>query len=131
MGINARIETEHGKCLAELLDPHNPLNWLLSLAALDSTVCLQFINPYGDTVFNNVQMPVLQSEFSALASSLTEANLEAKRMYLQRAAHRPKFEETQERVKKLSLSDLRNHLEQLLLLLSDARPPLYVRFVSD
>jgi hypothetical protein len=57
MGIDLRIETERGECVAELADPHNYINWLLSLAIVDSTLCLQFIDPYGDTVFNGLQLP--------------------------------------------------------------------------
>jgi hypothetical protein len=86
MGIDARIGMELERCVAELLDPHNRVNWLLRLAILDSTRCLQFIDPYGDTVFNRLQIPVLQSECSALALRLTEPNLqEGKRVYLERA----------------------------------------------
>lgn len=86
MGIDARIEMELERCAAELFDPHNQVNWLLRLAILDSTRCLQFIGPYGDTVFNRLQIPVLQSECSALASRLTEPNLqEGKRVHLERA----------------------------------------------
>ena len=137
MGIDARIETERGTCVAELGDSHNRMNRLLSLSVLDSTRCLQFIDPYGDTVFNRYQIPVLQSECSALASLLTESNLlELKRVYLERAVAWPKvaFEEAQKDMETLSLSELQNHLEALLGLILDALdkgPHHYVRFVGD
>jgi hypothetical protein len=137
VGIDARIEAERGTCVAELGDPHNRMNRLLSLSVLDSTHCLQFIDPYGDTVFNRFQMPVLQSECSALVSLLTESNLlELKRVYLERAVAWPKvaFEEAQRDMETLSLSELQNHLEALLGLISDALdkgPHYYVRFVGD
>ena len=137
MGIDARIETERGMCVAELGDPHNRLNLLLSTSVLDSTRCLQFIDPYGDTVFNRYQIPVLQSECSALMSLLTESNLlELKRVYLERAMAWPKvaLEEAQKHVEALSLSELQNHLEALLGLISEALdkgPHHYVRFVGD
>jgi hypothetical protein len=116
MGIDLRIETERGECVAELADPHNYINWLLSLAIVDSTFCLQFIDPYGDTVFNGLQLPVLQSEFSSLRSQLTEMNL-AKADYLKRAVEWP---------------NLQHHLEEVLRLLSDMKiPHYYVRFVGD
>jgi hypothetical protein len=110
---------------------------LLSLSVLDSTRCLQFIDQYGDTVFNRYQIPVLQSECSALVSLLTESNLsELKRVYLERAVAWPKvaFEEAQRDMQNLSLTELRNHLEALLGLISDALdrgPHHYVRFVGD
>jgi len=113
------------------------MNWLLRLAILDSTHCLQFIDPYGDTVFNRWQIPVLQGECSALASRLTEPNLqEGKRVYLERAAAWPKvaLEDTRKAMETLSLGELRQHLEALLRLLSAAvakEPHHYVRFIGD
>jgi hypothetical protein len=137
MGIDARIETESGTCVAELLDPHNRVNWLLSLAILDSSHCLQFIDPYGDTFFNGLQIPVLQHECSAVASRLTEPNLlDGKRDYLERAKAWPKvaLEEARQAAETLSLGDLRNHLDALLRLVSDAAvrgPGHRVRFIGD
>lgn len=137
MGINARIETERGTCVAEIPDPHNRMNWLLSLAILDPTLCLRFIDPYGDTVFNGRQIPVLQDECSALVLQLTEPNLlNCKKGYLARATAWPNaaLEAARKEMEALSLSDLRKHLEALLLLLSDAvdkGPHHYLRFVGD
>ena len=134
MGIDLRIETERGG-VAELADPHNYINWLLSLAIVDSTFCLQFIDRNGDTVFNSLQLPVLQSEFEGLRSQLTELNLlEAKRVYLEQAAAWPKLalEEARKNMETLSLNDLRDHLEEVLRLLSDMKiPHYYARFVGD
>lgn len=137
MGIDAIIEEEHERRVAELLDPQNRMNWLLRLATFDSTHCLQFIDPYGDTVFNRLQIPVLQSECSALALRLTEPNLqEAKRAYLEGARAWPKvaLADARKAMETRSLGDLRQHLEALLRLLSDAaaKPPHhYVRFFGD
>jgi hypothetical protein len=95
------------------------------------------VDPYGNTIFNGLQIPVIQSECSALALRLTEPNLlERKRVYLERAGAWPKvaFEEAQKGVETLSLSELRNHLEALLRLFSDAiekGPHHYVRFIGD
>jgi len=114
MGIDARIETERGTCAAELGDPHNRMYWLLSLATLDSTLCLRFIDPYGDALFNGLQIPILQSECSALALRLTEPNLlESKRVYLERAEVWPKaaLEEARKAMETLSLCELRDHLQ--------------------
>jgi hypothetical protein len=137
MGIAAIIETERRVRVAELLDPHKRINRLLSFTVLDATLCLQFIDPYGDTVFNRYQIPILQNECSALVSQLTEPNLsQVKRVYLERAGAWPKraFEEAQKEMETLSLTDLRNHLETLSGLISDAIEKgahHYVRFVGD
>lgn len=137
MGIDARIETERGTCIAELGDPGNRMNRLLALAALDSTLCLQFIDPYGCTVFNGYQIPVLQRECSSLISLLTEPNLsEVKRLYLERAEAWPKaaLDEARQDMEALSLGELRKHLDSLLALISDALdkgPHHYIRFVGD
>jgi hypothetical protein len=50
--------------------PITESNWLLRLAALDPTICRRFIDPYGTTVFNSLQIPALQAELSALAGRL-------------------------------------------------------------
>ena len=137
VGIDARIETERGTCLDELGDPRNRVNWLLSLAILDSTLCLRFIDPYGDTLFNGLQIPTLLSECAALAARLTEPNLlESKRVYLERAATWPKaaFLEAQEATEALTLAELRHHLDALLHLFSDAVDKgahHSVRFIGD
>jgi hypothetical protein len=135
MGIDLRIETERGECVAELGDPCNRVNWLLSLGTTDSTFCLQFIDRYGNTVFNSLQLPVLQSEFTSLRSRLTEVNLlEAKRVYLDHAAPWPKtaLDEARKNMAGLSLNDLRDHLEEVLRLLSDMKiPHYYARFIGD
>jgi len=113
------------------------MNWLLSLGILDSTACLRFIDPYGGTVFNSLQIPVLQSELSALASRLTETKLlECKRAYLNRAEGWPKaaLEGARKTMEALSIGELQQHLDELLRLLSDAvakGPHHYVRFVGD
>lgn len=134
MGIDARIETELGDVLGTLGDPHNRTNWLLRFAILDSTVCLRFIDSYGSTIFNRLQIPVLQTELSALASRITETNLdEGKRVYLELL---PKLvvEEARATLDTLSIAELRHHLHDLLRLLSEtiARGPHhYIRFVGD
>jgi hypothetical protein len=137
VGVDAKIETEQGDCLATLGGPHMRMNRLLFFATVDSTVCLRFIDLYGDTVFNRLQIPVLQNELSTLALQLTEPNLlEVKRLYLKRAEGWPKtaLDEARKEMERLSLSELRQHLEDLLRLVSDSlakRQHHYVRFVGD
>lgn len=47
---------------------------ILDLARPDS-VCARFIDPYGDTVFNQLQLPPLIDELSAMARSASSAEL--------------------------------------------------------
>lgn len=39
------------------------------------TCCLRFIDPYGDTVFNQSQLPVLLDELQALRACLVDPDL--------------------------------------------------------
>ena len=59
MGIDACIETESGAQIDQLLDPENLFSLLLSACDYESSLCLRFIDPYGDTTFNWLQMPFL------------------------------------------------------------------------
>jgi hypothetical protein len=65
MPISVQIEDERGVAEGE------PWWHARSTAALDSdhsgTCCLRFIDPYGNTVFNQVQIPVLLEELRALS----------------------------------------------------------------
>ena len=61
MGIAIRLEDEHGNVL-ETLDWPNWLDHLLPAYEDESFQCLRFVDPYGDTVFNRVQMPTFISE---------------------------------------------------------------------
>ena len=58
MGIEARVESEDGHVEAELLDPNNLTT---KLTGSDSH-CLRFIDPYGVTLFNQLQLPILIGE---------------------------------------------------------------------
>jgi len=75
--------------------------WLLSLARLDSTFCLRFIDPYGNTIFHRLQIPILQTELSTLSAWMTESNLQqSKRAYREKAQAWPTqaFEEARSAV---------------------------------
>lgn len=64
MGIDARIETESGELIEELLDIENLLERLLSDYNDETSICLRFVDPYGDTIFNQGQLPVFIQELS-------------------------------------------------------------------
>lgn len=76
MGINAQLTDELGNVESEILDPLDRLNaWLGALPDLQSTTCVQYIDPYGDTVFNRMKMEPFLAEWVAvenLASTLDD-----------------------------------------------------------
>jgi hypothetical protein len=137
MSINARLETRHEKCLLEIPDPRGSVNVLLSLANLDATVCLKFIDPYGDTVFNGLQIPVLLLELEAIAPLLTETSLRAqKAQYVNQTTAWPTEARESARVHadSLSVGELQGHLAKLVeLVRAGARQGAhhYCRFIGD
>jgi hypothetical protein len=73
MGINARLETEAGEALEELLDPGMLLSRLVQRNEFGSTTCLRFLDPWGDTTFNHSQIPFLIVELDALREQVDAA----------------------------------------------------------
>ena len=62
MGIELVWEEENGKELARLSDPQSLVEQFLPAAAATEFACLRFVDPYGDTIFNQLQFPVLLQE---------------------------------------------------------------------
>jgi hypothetical protein len=64
MGIDLRVETENGDLLSELLDPRSLMRQILhtTTPSFSESVCLRFIDEYGDTTFNQLQLPILLRE---------------------------------------------------------------------
>jgi hypothetical protein len=76
MDIEAQIESERGQPVLLLSDPRGYVNWLLSFAPLDGTMCLKFIDPYGNTIFNRSKlriMPLCHSPMMSPRPSLSQA----------------------------------------------------------
>ena len=71
MGINVRVESERGDAEAELLDPHNLTAKTVS-GCETSSKCVRFIDPYGDTTFNQLQLPVLIDEVERALASVSD-----------------------------------------------------------
>ena len=73
MGLTVQIEDERGEREG---DPwwHQRLNEVL-IAERPETRCLRFIDPYGNTVFNQVQLPVLLEELREVRKRLSDAEL--------------------------------------------------------
>lgn len=55
---------------------------LLAAASLRESVCLRFIDRYGDTVFNSLQMPVLLEELEVLQRAASTAAARAHLVHL-------------------------------------------------
>ena len=71
MGFDIRLEDEHGQQLGEVGDPRNLLHRLLPPSADASFSCLRFIDPYGDTVFNQMQIETFLAELARVAATAT------------------------------------------------------------
>ena len=72
MGINVAWTNENSEHLEEVIDPGMALSHLAtSRWPSPSSICLRFVDPWGDTVFNQSQIPVLLEELrSELAQDL-------------------------------------------------------------
>ena len=66
-------ETETGQLLAQF-DP-NGLDIRIVKATPSTSLCLRFIDPYGDLVINQIQLPVLIGELQDFRASSTEPDL--------------------------------------------------------
>lgn len=65
MGLGICVEDEIGNMIGdEVGDPRNILHRLLPDHDDSSFICLRFIDWYGDTLFNTLQLPLVRSEFA-------------------------------------------------------------------
>jgi hypothetical protein len=62
MGIDVRVETESGEVQDEVLDDTNLTEKLLPDREDPTSPCLRFVDPFGDTVFNQIQIPLVVTE---------------------------------------------------------------------
>jgi hypothetical protein len=77
MGVNVQLESEGGGQLDQLFDPHCNVAQLLPDWRDESSVCLRFVDLYGDTVFNRLQIDVLVSELEAAIAKATAPSVAA------------------------------------------------------
>lgn len=77
MGVDVRWESERGERLGELLDPEDRVAELLPDWRDETSICLRFVDLYGDTVFNRLQMPVLIVELQAAVARATDREVAA------------------------------------------------------
>jgi hypothetical protein len=73
VGVNAQLEGESGQIHGSVEDPYGVVSGIVLAGGLHSTVCLRFIDPYGDTVFNRQQAPVLIQELESLLADRSDA----------------------------------------------------------
>ncbi len=62
MGVNIYLEDEHGKKLDSLIDYNHTVEKFLPSYNDSSFYCLRFVDLYGNTMFNILQMPQLEKE---------------------------------------------------------------------
>jgi hypothetical protein len=70
--ITVRIEGERGSPISETW--WHPASTVVLVGNHPGTCCLRFMDPYGDAVFNQVQLPVLLEELRALRRSLQNSD---------------------------------------------------------
>ena len=70
MGVNCFLEDEDGNTLDQFLDPKRILPKLIRLSQ-EGYWFIKYIDPYGDTVFNQLQLPPLINELKLLELTIT------------------------------------------------------------
>jgi len=73
MAIDVVWQDENGKELA-----HSPVPWedrMARTASLSQYHCLQYVDPYGDATFNQLQLPQLVREMEQAVNQLHSSDL--------------------------------------------------------
>ena len=68
MGIDLQWISERGEVRESVLDERNLVAEIVAASKEEESVCLRFIDPYGDTIFNQLQIPVFLKEVRAVAA---------------------------------------------------------------
>lgn len=77
MGVNLRLQTEKGEVLAELIDSTGLVAQGLPSDIDNTYACLQFVDLYGDTVFNRLQIPHLIKDLERVVSESRNEQVQA------------------------------------------------------
>jgi len=72
MGIYIAWQNESGDELASMVDSKNHIAHILGSINFKSTSCLRFIDPYGNTVFNRHQIPLLIEELEKVRPEISD-----------------------------------------------------------
>ncbi len=92
MGIDVALETETGEILEQVFDPKNMLARVLPSYDDRSFYCLRFIDPYGDTVFNQLQIESLLAELKRVRETVQNQEQRALLVQIESLANRCKVE---------------------------------------
>lgn len=79
MGIDVALTNERNEAQQKVFDPHSHLTKLAisTWPQIDESVCLRFIDAFGNTVFNQAQIPYLLRELERSAASQTDKEIKA------------------------------------------------------
>jgi hypothetical protein len=77
MGIEVATVTERHVVIQQVLDSHGVVSRLAMSRwpRLTHSVCLRFVEPWGDAVFNQTQIPELLEELRAEINAVEEAKV--------------------------------------------------------
>ena len=81
MGMRIRLQDENGEKIEEVLDQQGIIAIHLPPLSDQSYHCVRFIDPYGDTYFNRVQMETFLLEWGRVFDKVQEK--EAKRLFVE------------------------------------------------
>jgi hypothetical protein len=73
MGLGIELQDERGGILSSTSDPKNLLSNLLPRLSDKSSLMLRYIDPFGDSVFNNLQMDQFLVEWAEVSSKVQTA----------------------------------------------------------
>ena len=74
MPLTLQLTSESGEVIDEFLCGW-VFDFILNAGDLSKTTCLRFLDPYGDTVFNRLQAPVLIEEIQAAAALVADVSI--------------------------------------------------------
>ncbi len=72
MGVDLKWEDENGRPLGEVDDPASKISALVLKTDLTWSTCLRFIDPYGDTTFSRIQIPILIDELRTVLGKIQD-----------------------------------------------------------
>jgi hypothetical protein len=138
MSIDLYMEDEEGVALGEVLDPDDLTGRVVALAGHGGTVCLRFVHPEGNTVFNQFQIPTLIRELAAARDHVTDERLAVLGQCELASARESRWTPSvihalEVRNQKVQAGDVWAHLERLLELAEQARGKThtYLKFYGD
>ena len=138
MSIDLFMEDEEGVSFGEVLDPQDLTGRIVALAGHRDTVCLRFIHPEGNTVFNQLQIPTLIRELEAAREHITEERLAVLSRSEVASAREAKWSPSlihalEARGLRIRGEEVRIHLEKLHALAEESRGKAhtYLKFYGD